>query len=54
MLIINLILILDGTDKRIQVANPVVEMDGDEMTRIIWDMIKQKVFILLFNVINFC
>jgi len=38
-----LCLLSDSTDKRIQVANPVVEMDGDEMTRIIWDMIKQKV-----------
>ena len=26
---------------KIHVANPVVEMDGDEMTRIIWDFIKQ-------------
>lgn len=24
------------------VANPVVDMDGDEMTRIIWQMIKDK------------
>jgi len=28
--------------KKIKVANPVVEMDGDEMTRIIWDLIKTK------------
>jgi isocitrate dehydrogenase len=27
---------------KIKVANPVVELDGDEMTRIIWDMIKTK------------
>jgi isocitrate dehydrogenase len=27
---------------KIKVANPVVDMDGDEMTRIIWDMIKAK------------
>jgi isocitrate dehydrogenase len=27
---------------KIKVANPVVELDGDEMTRIIWDYIKQK------------
>src|SRR5258708_8470325 len=26
----------------IQVKNPVVEMDGDEMTRIIWHLIKEK------------
>jgi len=30
---------------KIKVANPVVELDGDEMTRIIWEKIKQK-FIL--------
>lgn len=27
---------------KIKVANPVVEMDGDEMTRIIWHLIKEK------------
>ena len=27
---------------KIKVANPVVELDGDEMTRIIWDAIKTK------------
>ncbi len=27
---------------KIKVKNPVVEMDGDEMTRIIWQLIKQK------------
>lgn len=29
--------------KRIKVANPVVELDGDEMTRIIWAWIKEMV-----------
>ncbi len=28
--------------QKIKVANPVVELDGDEMTRIIWTFIKQK------------
>ena len=28
--------------QKIKVANPVVEMDGDEMTRIIWALIKEK------------
>ncbi len=28
---------------RIKVVNPVVDMDGDEMTRIIWQLIKDKV-----------
>ncbi|MBO1909358.1 NADP-dependent isocitrate dehydrogenase, partial [Microvirga sp. 3-52] len=27
---------------KIKVANPVVELDGDEMTRIIWHFIKGK------------
>jgi hypothetical protein len=27
---------------KIKVANPVVDMDGDEMTRIIWQHIKDK------------
>ena len=27
---------------KIKVANPVVELDGDEMTRIIWQLIKDK------------
>jgi isocitrate dehydrogenase len=27
---------------KIKVANPIVEMDGDEMTRIIWQLIKDK------------
>ena len=31
--------------KRIKVANPIVEMDGDEMTRIIWQFIKEKLIL---------
>ena len=27
---------------KIKVANPVVDIDGDEMTRIIWKWIKDK------------
>ena len=27
---------------KIKVENPIVELDGDEMTRIIWQMIKDK------------
>jgi isocitrate dehydrogenase len=30
---------------KIKVDNPVVELDGDEMTRIIWDVIKQKLIL---------
>ena len=31
--------------QKIKVANPVVELDGDEMTRIIWDLIKKKLIL---------
>jgi len=30
---------------KVKVANPVVDMDGDEMTRIIWQMIKDKLIL---------
>jgi len=30
---------------KIKVKNPVIELDGDEMTRIIWDFIKQKLIL---------
>ena len=30
---------------RIKVANPIVEIDGDEMTRIIWSFIKDKLIL---------
>ena len=31
--------------QKIKVANPVVELDGDEMTRIIWKFIKEKLIL---------
>jgi len=31
--------------KKIKVANPVVELDGDEMTRIIWQFIREKLIL---------
>lgn len=31
--------------QKIKVANPIVEMDGDEMTRIIWQFIKDKLIL---------
>jgi isocitrate dehydrogenase len=31
--------------KKIIVNNPVVELDGDEMTRIIWNFIKTKLIL---------
>ncbi len=30
---------------KIKVANPIVELDGDEMTRIIWQMIREKLIL---------
>ena len=30
---------------KIKVDNPVVELDGDEMTRIIWQIIKDKLIL---------
>ena len=30
---------------KIKVANPVVEIDGDEMTRIIWKFIKEQLIL---------
>ena len=30
---------------KIVVKNPIVELDGDEMTRIIWDFIKKKLIL---------
>ena len=31
--------------QKIKVANPVVELDGDEMTRVIWSLIKEKLIL---------
>ena len=36
-------LLLHMQSRKIKVVNPVVEMDGDEMTRIMWKLIKDKV-----------
>jgi isocitrate dehydrogenase len=36
--------------QKIKVANPVVELDGDEMTRIIWKFIKDKLILPYLNV----
>jgi len=35
--------------KKIDVANPVVELDGDEMTRVIWKVIKDKLILPYLN-----
>jgi isocitrate dehydrogenase len=32
-----------ATFSKVKVAQPVVDLDGDEMTRIIWKWIKEKV-----------
>ena len=33
--------------KKIQMNTPLVEMDGDEMTRILWKMIKEELLTAL-------
>jgi isocitrate dehydrogenase len=40
-----------GHAKKIVVTNPVVDIDGDEMTRIIWKWIKERVSQILIEVI---
>ena len=35
---------------KIKVANPVVDLDGDEMTRIIWALIKEKLILPFLDV----
>ena len=34
---------------KIKVSNPVVELDGDEMTRIIWQYIKDKLILVSYT-----
>ena len=36
--------------RKLKVKNPVVELDGDEMTRIIWKMIREKLILPFVNV----
>jgi isocitrate dehydrogenase len=44
--LVSLLFFTSGIDvqgqKKIKVDNPVVELDGDEQTRVIWDMIKKQ------------
>ena len=30
---------------KIKIKNPIIELDGDEMTRVIWKMIKDKLIL---------
>jgi len=41
---------MTSEDQRIIVANPVVELDGDEMTRIIWKKIREELILPYLNV----
>ena len=34
---------------KIKVAKPIVEIDGDEMTRIIWQFIKDQLILLMWT-----
>ena len=38
---------------KIKVNNPVVDMDGDEMTKIIWKWIKERVSLILITNFRF-
>lgn len=40
------------TKNKIKVTNAIVDLDGDEMTRIIWREIKEKVGIDFQNLLN--
>ncbi|XP_075080755.1 isocitrate dehydrogenase [NADP]-like isoform X2 [Nicotiana tabacum] len=40
--VLNLNSLQEMAFQKIKVANPIVEMDGDEMTRVIWKLIKDK------------
>jgi len=40
---------INGVFKKIEVKNKIVDIDGDEMTRIIWKSIKDK---LIFPFVN--
>ena len=35
---------------KIKVENPVVDIDGDEMTRVIWEMIKKELILPYLNI----
>ncbi|XDG06186.1 hypothetical protein ABKA04_005801 [Annulohypoxylon sp. FPYF3050] len=41
---------LMGQIPKVRVQNPVVDMDGDEMTRVIWNAIKQRLILPLFDI----
>ncbi|KAM3328041.1 isocitrate dehydrogenase [Capsicum galapagoense] len=43
--LLNLKFSLNMAFQKIKVANPIVEMDGDEMTRVIWKLIKDKLIL---------
>ena len=40
--------------KKIKVRNPIDDIDGDEMTRVIWDMIKKRYILcpIVLSVLN--
>lgn len=43
----------DSNGARIQAVKPVVDMDGDEMTRIIWQFIKDKLICPFVKVLTY-
>lgn len=42
-ILVNILAASQAYKNKIKVANPVVELDGDEMTRIIWEKIRTEV-----------
>ena len=42
---INSIIKIHQKMSKIKVKNPIVELDGDEMTRVIWEFIKNKLIL---------
>ena len=39
-----------ATNLRIKLQGKIVEMDGDEMTRVLWKLIKDKIIFPVFNI----
>ena len=48
-LILTRMSVVSTLDGRIVVKNPVVELDGDEMTRIIWKKIREEVGLVIWR-----
>lgn len=47
------IIFMEYKINKIKVENPIVDIDGDEMTRIIWKFIKEKVLNFFIIILKF-